>query len=91
MWGLKDAPRAFSMRLRRSLKELGYQQGIAGKQIWRKFTKNMKPVNNDHCGFGPHLVSLISTHIDDIKGRATDHKRDLLLATLKKHYGEDAK
>eukprot|EP00975_Prorocentrum_lima_P063210 12890208-Prorocentrum_lima.AAC.1 len=44
----------------------------------------MKPVNDDHCGFGPHLVSLISTHTDDIKGGATDHERDLLLATLKK-------
>eukprot|EP00975_Prorocentrum_lima_P037935 7982907-Prorocentrum_lima.AAC.1 len=49
MWGLKDAPRAFSMRLSRSLKEIGYQQGITDKQIWRKFTKNVKPVNDDHC------------------------------------------
>eukprot|EP00975_Prorocentrum_lima_P041309 8678228-Prorocentrum_lima.AAC.1 len=67
MWGLKDAPRAFSMRLSRSLQELGYQQGITDKQIWRKFTKQVKPVDEDHCGFGSHLVSLISTHIDDIK------------------------
>eukprot|EP00975_Prorocentrum_lima_P070063 12929847-Prorocentrum_lima.AAC.1 len=55
------------MRLSRSLKELGYQQGITDKQIWRKFTKQAKPVGNDHCGFSPHLVSLISTHIDDIR------------------------
>eukprot|EP00975_Prorocentrum_lima_P015119 3205490-Prorocentrum_lima.AAC.1 len=32
----KDAPRAFSMRLSRSLREIGYQQGITDKQIWRK-------------------------------------------------------
>eukprot|EP00975_Prorocentrum_lima_P042947 9018692-Prorocentrum_lima.AAC.1 len=35
MWGLKDAPRDFSMRLSRSLKEIVYQQGITDKQIWR--------------------------------------------------------
>eukprot|EP00975_Prorocentrum_lima_P035908 7552622-Prorocentrum_lima.AAC.1 len=42
MWGLKDAPRAFSMRLSSSLREIGYQRGITDKQIWRKFDKNAK-------------------------------------------------
>eukprot|EP00975_Prorocentrum_lima_P033188 6964691-Prorocentrum_lima.AAC.1 len=28
--------------------------------------------------------------MDDIKGGATDAERNLLLTTLKKHYGEDA-
>eukprot|EP00975_Prorocentrum_lima_P061580 12880745-Prorocentrum_lima.AAC.1 len=67
MWGLKDAPRAFSMRLCRSLQEIGYQQGVTNRQMWRKFDKNAKPVTNTHCGFHPQLVSFISTHIDDIK------------------------
>eukprot|EP00975_Prorocentrum_lima_P065237 12902284-Prorocentrum_lima.AAC.1 len=67
MWVLKDAPRAFRMRLSRSLKAIGYQQGITDKQIWQKFDKNKKPVMEDHCGFSPQLVSLISTHIYDIK------------------------
>eukprot|EP00975_Prorocentrum_lima_P068024 12918340-Prorocentrum_lima.AAC.1 len=74
MWGLRDAPRAFSMRLSRSLQELGYKQGITDKQIWQKFTKQEKQVDRGHCGFSPHLVSLISTHIDDIKGGATDYE-----------------
>eukprot|EP00975_Prorocentrum_lima_P003140 691653-Prorocentrum_lima.AAC.1 len=45
----------------------------------------------NHCGLSPQLVSLICTHIDDIKGGATDAECNLLLTTLKKHYGEDAK
>eukprot|EP00975_Prorocentrum_lima_P060823 12759113-Prorocentrum_lima.AAC.1 len=40
MWGLKEAPRAFSMRLSRSLRGIGYQQGVTDKQIWRKFDKS---------------------------------------------------
>eukprot|EP00975_Prorocentrum_lima_P000268 54792-Prorocentrum_lima.AAC.1 len=85
MWGLKDAPRAFGMRLSRSLQEIGYPQGVTDRQIWRKFEKNSKPVTGDHCGFHPQMTSLISTHIDD-----TDVERHLLLTTLKKHYGEGA-
>eukprot|EP00975_Prorocentrum_lima_P011915 2532875-Prorocentrum_lima.AAC.1 len=49
MWGLKDAPRACSMRLSRSLNEIGYQQGITDKKIWRKFDKNKKPAMENHC------------------------------------------
>eukprot|EP00975_Prorocentrum_lima_P018427 3880873-Prorocentrum_lima.AAC.1 len=44
MWGLKDAPRAFGMRLSRSLQEIRYQQGVHDRQIWRKFEKNSQPV-----------------------------------------------
>eukprot|EP00975_Prorocentrum_lima_P028475 5984986-Prorocentrum_lima.AAC.1 len=51
MWGLKDAPRAFSMRLSRSVKEIGYQQGITDKKIWRKLGKNKKTSSEDHSGF----------------------------------------
>eukprot|EP00975_Prorocentrum_lima_P029419 6179082-Prorocentrum_lima.AAC.1 len=67
MWGLKDAPQAFSMRLSRYLHELGYQQGVTDKQIGRKFDKSAKPVTGSRFGFHPQLTSLISTHIDDIK------------------------
>ena len=35
LWGLKDTPRAFSLRLQRTLKHLGYVQGIMDPQIWR--------------------------------------------------------
>eukprot|EP00975_Prorocentrum_lima_P048507 10147286-Prorocentrum_lima.AAC.1 len=40
MWGLNDAPRAFGMRLSRSLQEIGYQQGVTDRQLWRKVEKN---------------------------------------------------
>eukprot|EP00975_Prorocentrum_lima_P062270 12884749-Prorocentrum_lima.AAC.1 len=72
MWGLKDAPRAFGMRLSRSLREIGYQQGVTDRQIWRNFEKGAKPITGSHCGFHPQMSSLIPTHIDDIKGGATD-------------------
>ena len=37
MWGLKDAPRAFSMRLSATLRAAGYIQGVMDPQVWRKF------------------------------------------------------
>eukprot|EP00975_Prorocentrum_lima_P051428 10770371-Prorocentrum_lima.AAC.1 len=48
MWGLKDAPLALSMRLSRSLQEIGYQHGVTDKQIWRKFDQGAKPVTGTH-------------------------------------------
>ena len=35
VWGLKDPPRAFGMRLRRTLGARGYEQGITDPQVWR--------------------------------------------------------
>merc|ERR1712051_155888 len=37
LWGLKDAPRAFSLRLQRTLKQLGYVQGVMDPRIWRLY------------------------------------------------------
>eukprot|EP00975_Prorocentrum_lima_P069225 12925103-Prorocentrum_lima.AAC.1 len=67
MRGLRDAPRAFGMRLGRSLKEMGYHQGVTNTQIWRRFSQISGPALDSHCGFHPNLVSMIATHIDDIK------------------------
>eukprot|EP00975_Prorocentrum_lima_P031205 6551208-Prorocentrum_lima.AAC.1 len=55
MWGLKDAPRAFDMRLSRSLKEIGYHQGVTDPQIWRKFSQSSRPALDSHCGFHQNL------------------------------------
>eukprot|EP00975_Prorocentrum_lima_P070411 12931816-Prorocentrum_lima.AAC.1 len=76
MWGPKDAPRAFGVGLSRSLQENRYQQGVIDRQIWRKLEKNSKPVTSAHCGFHPQMASFISTHIDDIKGGATDAEKE---------------
>eukprot|EP00975_Prorocentrum_lima_P037487 7887620-Prorocentrum_lima.AAC.1 len=46
MWGLKDAPRAFGMRLSRFLNEVGYKQGITDSQIWRKSDSKISTIGN---------------------------------------------
>ena len=40
---------------------------------------------------GTWLVSMVTTHIDDIKGSSTDHEQELLLKALQKVHGSDAK
>eukprot|EP00975_Prorocentrum_lima_P007703 1650990-Prorocentrum_lima.AAC.1 len=56
MWGVKDAPRDFGMRLSRSLKEIGYHQGVTDPQIWRKFSQNYGYAADNTCGFHPNHV-----------------------------------
>ena len=36
LWGLKDAPRAFGLKLAETLRQNGFVQGIIDPQIWRK-------------------------------------------------------
>eukprot|EP00975_Prorocentrum_lima_P043047 9037782-Prorocentrum_lima.AAC.1 len=60
------------MRLSQSLEELGYHQGVTHPQIWRKLHKIAGPVPKDRCGFQLSTVSMISAHIDDIKGGAAE-------------------
>eukprot|EP00975_Prorocentrum_lima_P004337 940937-Prorocentrum_lima.AAC.1 len=60
------------MRLCRSLKETGYHQVITDPQIRRTFDKNAGPAGNGHRGFHHKMGSMISTHIDDVKGGATE-------------------
>eukprot|EP00975_Prorocentrum_lima_P063209 12890205-Prorocentrum_lima.AAC.1 len=37
-----------------------------------KVREESKPVTGAHCGFLPQMTRFISTHVDDIKGGATD-------------------
>merc|ERR1712218_30125 len=37
LWGLKDAPRASSLRLQRTFQMMGYVQGVTDPQIWRLY------------------------------------------------------
>eukprot|EP00975_Prorocentrum_lima_P027981 5884487-Prorocentrum_lima.AAC.1 len=53
------------MRLSRYLQEIGYQQAVTDRQMWRTFDNNSKPVTGAHCGFHPELRCFISTHIDE--------------------------
>ena len=81
MWGLKDAPRAFGMRLKETLKQCGYAQGIMDPQVWRKFKPGAHRAYSEAI-LGENLLSMITTHIDDIKGSATKEECDILLRAL---------
>ena len=37
LWGLKDAPRAFGLKLQETLKSCGFVQGQIDRQLWRRF------------------------------------------------------
>ena len=37
LWGLKDAPRAFGLKLAETLRSVGFTQGIIDPQLWRKY------------------------------------------------------
>ena len=64
MWGLKDAPRAFGMRLKVTLTDCGYVQGVMDPQVWRKFKTKVLGVYSESV-LGEHLLSMLTTHIDD--------------------------
>ena len=48
MWGLKDAPRAFGMRLRRALRDGGYAQGITVPQARIQFKRAIGATGSGH-------------------------------------------
>ena len=63
-------------------------------QVWRKFFAHANVTNQDQLDeamLGSWLISMITTHIDDIKGSATDEEQEFLLNALQKDYGSDAK
>ena len=95
LWGLKDAPRAFGLRLKQTLLQAGYVQGVMDQQIWRKFIQKSNQDANKHGmdeqAFGCNIASVLTTHIDDLKGSSTESERTLLLNLLKKDYGSDVK
>ena len=78
------------MRLNVTLRGCGCVQGIMDPQVWHKFKPNGPPVVHEAV-LGEHLLSMLTTHIDDIKGAATENECDILLTALKKDYGNDAK
>ena len=46
--------------------------------------------NYDEAVIGSWLISMITTHIDDIKGSATEPEQVILLKVLQRDYGSDA-
>ncbi len=105
LWGLKDAPRAFGLRLSQTLLSVGYKPSIVDPQVWRKYllqrvadsghgmteAKPHRVADSGHDMTGAKVVSLLSTHIDDIKGSASEKEQNTLLNALRKDYGNDVK
>ena len=53
LWGLNDAPRAFGLRLKQTLRSINYVQGVMDPQIWRKFKQNSEASRIDPLRFSP--------------------------------------
>ena len=73
IWGLKDAPRAFGMARDDSLLKAGFKRTTADRHVWANF-----------CAVGKS-VCVVTTHVDDVKGRATKGAR----AELRKRVSHD--
>jgi len=82
MWGLKDAPRLFGLRRDMSFRTFGATPTHRDPNFWVKRGTTDK---------GKAITTLLSTHLDDIKGGATDKDRESLQAILKKDFGDDLK
>ena len=51
LWGLKDAPRAFGLKLAETLRSCDFVQGIVDPQAWRKFAPgHQSKQDNGHIG-----------------------------------------
>lgn len=82
MWGLKDAPRAFGLRRDQTLREFGARPTVKDPNMWIKIAQ---------ISGSPKVVCSFSTHLDDIKGGATESEREKLIALLKRDFGNDLK
>ena len=61
LWGLKDAPRAFGLKLVETLCDNGFTQGIVDPQVWRKFSK--EGLEQQHIGRIGDQVSLSTSEL----------------------------
>ena len=82
MWGLKDAPRAFGLRRDMTLTRYGARPTIRDPHLWIKTFAGPK---------GTIAVAMLSTHLDDVKGGATEVERKELQGLLEEDFGDDLK
>ena len=82
IWGLKDAPRAFGMRRDQTLRLFGARPTCRDPHLWIK-VKTQSDTKT--------LVAVLSTHLDDIKGGATEFERGQLAIKLQEVFGKDLK
>ena len=74
-YGLKDAPKAWRLRLDQALRELDLHPVHTDGSIYTKHNDN-------------RLVLIISTHVDDIKGAGVEAEFKLLISGLTKAFGD---
>eukprot|EP00972_Heterocapsa_arctica_P098173 14488027-Heterocapsa_arctica.AAC.1 len=74
-FGLKDAPRAWSMVLTRVLKDFGLSPTKIDTQVFIEHKNNL-------------LSLIVSTHVDDLKRAGGDSERDALIAHMEKEFGK---
>eukprot|EP00973_Karenia_brevis_P074256 10316961-Karenia_brevis.AAC.1 len=75
-FGLRDAPRLWQKMLQSVLERIGARNLVSETKLYVKHDKN----NN--------LNLVISSHVDDLKGAATEEQRKHLLAELEKEFGK---
>ena len=74
-FGLKDAPRAWNMMLVRTLAEIDIFPTCTDSQL---FVKHVAGV----------LVTILSAHVDDLKGAGTDEEKAKLIKHLEDKFGK---
>ena len=63
VYGLKDAPKAWRMKLRQMLEKCGFAEVLGDPQVYVKHVKDQ-------------LVCILSTHVDDLKGAGVQEHVD---------------
>ena len=79
-FGLKDAPRMWRLKLDHTLRQAGLKPTQADGSIYCKWRV-------DSSG-EYHLVLIISTHVDDLKGGGVQREVDSLVAVMTKAFGQ---
>ena len=88
IYGLKDAPRAWSKKLHEVLVKFGLRKSLADDQIYL-WHHPVDPKVRPEPGLPPRrrIRMALSTHVDDLKGSATRKDAESLLAHLQKEVG----
>ena len=74
IWGLKDAPRLFTLKLAQVMKACKYEPNCTDKKLYMKHVAGK-------------CVSLAGGHMDDLKGASSEKERLLLTKSLEDIFG----
>lgn len=82
VYGLKDAPRAWRIRLHRALVALGGRQLVSDPAIYVWLYQKDK--NSNEC----ELLAALSTHVDDLKGGGQRKQLEAIIKGLEQQFGQ---